>query len=101
MLLYREVASSAHPPVCRCVVNTCTGRPFTLISARRPARADVQQSAYGNIIESVLVIGYVEKIPTPWDQVEAHALPFQLPVAQCVANAPYQVSPVCFCSSSM
>src|SRR5262249_18809764 len=39
-------------------------------------------------------------MPTPWYQ-PAHPLPFHVPAAQWVPNAPYQVLPVCRCSSSM
>src|SRR6478736_9745597 len=49
--LYRDCASLVHPPVWRCMPNTCTVVPLTLMAARRPTRAAVQQSGYGNSVE--------------------------------------------------
>ena len=82
-------------------MKTWTVAPVTSIAARSPALADVQQSEKGNIVELELVIVWVVKMPMPWYHAVVHALPLQLPGAQCVANTPCHVRPVCRCSSSM
>jgi hypothetical protein len=72
-----------------------------LSAARRAGRADVQQSANGNSIELVEMMGKELKMAIPPSSDLVHELPFHPPTGQLTANAPYHVTPVRRCSSSM